>query len=151
MSLRALAPQIAKFLVAGGIAASANIATGWALRRLFEGEGAHAAAVAAGYCVGTVVSFVLNRKFTFQATEGNLRRQIIRYAWATLGGIVVAALIAAGLEVPLRSLLATRLTSAQIGDVAHVGAIGFTTIYSFLVIKYFALRVEERARPEGLE
>lgn len=147
MSLRTLAPQIAKFLVAGGIAASANIATGWVLRRLFAGEAGHTAAVAAGYCVGTVVSFVLNRKFTFQATGGNLKRQMIRYLWATLGGILVASLIAAGLEVPLRSLLAARLTAAQIGDLAHVGAIGFTTIYSFLVIKYFALRVPS----EGLE
>jgi putative flippase GtrA len=141
MSLRILAPQIAKFLLTGGLAALANVGTGWALRRVLDGDGGHVAAVAAGFSVGTVVSFALNRSFTFRATAGNLKRQVIRYFGASLVSIVLAAVIASGLEQLLRRLLAARITLAQIGDLAHLGAIAVTTIYSFLVIKYFALRV----------
>jgi putative flippase GtrA len=140
MSLRALASQVGKFIVSGGIAAFFNIATGWVLRRLF-GETAHVAAVAAGFTVGTVISFVLNRTFTFRATSGDVRKQAIRYLVVAVAGIGLAAVIAAGLEHLLRSFVGDALSSADVGDLAHVGAIGLNTIYTFIAIKYFALRV----------
>jgi len=149
MSLRTLAPQIVRFLLSGGVAATANAGTGWALRRVLAGEGGHAAAVIAGFSVGTVVSFALNRSFTFRATGGNLKRQALRYFGASVLNIGLAALIASGLEVLLGKVLTGRITVAQVGDAAHLGAIAVTTIFSFLLIKYFALRVQPTDSPSN--
>lgn len=73
--------QFGKFLVAGGLAALANFASGFAFERLMP----FAAAVSLAYLVGFVTAFTLNRLFVFPASDKPLHHEI---AWFFLFNLI---------------------------------------------------------------
>ena len=90
---RALLVEIGAFLVSGGIAAVVNLGAGAGFRVLF-GVQHNMVSVAVGFALGTVVSFVLNREFTFRARRDSVQSQMIRFGLTAVAGIAVAAGIA---------------------------------------------------------
>jgi putative flippase GtrA len=149
MVSRALVEQIAKFVFSGGVAAVANIGVGYGARQVLHGDFAYPASVLAGFAVGTVVSFVLNRTITFAATGGRASRQLVRFALAAVVGAGIAAALATGMLFVLRLGLGGVVTDSLLATGAHVAAVGITTVYNFLAMKYFALRVDARPGAGG--
>jgi putative flippase GtrA len=147
MQLRGLAAQIAKFLLSGGVAAIVNLGVGIGVRHVLAGPAAMPASVVAGFALGTLVSFYLNRRITFAATGGRASRQLVRFVLAALVGAGIAAALATGILYLLRAMVGPALGESIKETAAHVGAIGITTVYNFLAMKCYALRVE---RPEAV-
>ena len=72
------------FLVAGGIAALANIGSRWLLNQVIP----YVPSIVLAYLVGMVTAFVLNRAFVFKRAENPLHSQVM---WFTI--VNIAALL----------------------------------------------------------
>ena len=79
-----MTPQFFRFLVAGGIAALANILS----RMLFSAYMDLAAAVVLAYCVGMAVAFVLMRAQVFPRSEARLVRQVAIFVGVNLAAVL---------------------------------------------------------------
>lgn len=71
-------------------------------------------ATTVGYCVGIVVSYTLNRRYTFDARHAPLATTFLKFLLlygigALLNGAIVAALVGAGLWYLLAQIVATGL------------------------------------------
>lgn len=114
-----------------GLAGLANSAVGWAV--IFAGVWAGLsdfAANAAGFGVGLVLSFTLNRRFTFGVTGAVKGREVARFlaAFAVAYGANLAVLVAA------RSMLGEGNALAQLPAIA-----AYVVIF-FLLSQFFVFR-----------
>jgi putative flippase GtrA len=135
-----LSKQFLTFLAVGGTAALLNFLMGAALRLYWTSYAAYVGSVAAGFALGTVVSFVLNRRFTFRVTGEAVLPQAVRFGIITLGSIVVSLVTASALFGLWGLIGRALLTRPQAESLGHLGAIGLSTIYNFLAMKFFAFR-----------
>ena len=92
---------------------------------------------AANYAVGSVVSFFLNRRFTFRAKETG-PKVVLRFAL----NIVVCMVLAYGVAKRLVIwLLAGTALSAQVqGNLSMLAGMGFFVILNYLGQRFFAFR-----------
>jgi len=102
-------PQFLRFLIAGGIAAGANFASRFVFSVFFE----YAFAVIFAYLVGMLVAFSLMRGHVFDANNGPLGPQVIKFV-----GVNVLAV----LQTLLISLLLARWVLPSLGLLAHAEA-----------------------------
>ena len=79
-----MTPQFFRFLVAGGIAALANIVS----RMLFSRFIDLAPAVVLAYCVGMLVAFVLMRSHVFPKSDAPLARQVAVFVGVNLAAVL---------------------------------------------------------------
>lgn len=119
--------RLGRFLLTG----FANSAVGWAV--IFGGLWggmSGLAANAAGYAVGLVVSFTLNRHYVFGVTGAVSAREVLRFlaAFAIAYGVNVAVLLAA------QSVLGADSALAQLP------AIGAYVVIFFLLSQRFVFR-----------
>lgn len=136
------------FLLVGGLAALVNLGAGAAVRGLIESPWAYELRLVVGFAAGTVVSFVLNRQITFAGQQGDLWRQAFRYSVTAVVSIGVAS-VAGWCSLAVLGLFAGIHWLYDSREVlSHLAAIGITTIYNYIAIKYFALRAD-RGREGG--
>ncbi|WP_162290922.1 GtrA family protein [Erythrobacter colymbi] len=114
-----------------GLTGLANSAVGWAV--IFGGLWAGMsglAANAAGYAVGLLLSFTLNRRFVFGVTGAVSVREVAKFlaAFAVAYGVNVAVLIAA------QSVLGADSALAQLP------AIGAYIVIFFLLSQFFVFK-----------
>jgi putative flippase GtrA len=132
--------QFVVFLLVGGTAALVNFLSGALVRSCWTSYSAYVASVTLGFVLGTVVSFFLNRRFTFTASDEAAAPQAFRFVVVALGSVVlsiaVASLVLWAWELAGRVVL----TRAQVESLGHVSAIGVSTVYNFLAMKFFAFR-----------
>lgn len=114
-----------------GLTGLANSAVGWAVifGGLWAGLGG-LTANAAGYAVGLMLSFTLNRRFVFGVTGAVSAREVVRFlsAFAIAYGANVAVLIAA------QSVLGADSPLAQLP------AIGAYIVIFFLLSQFFVFK-----------
>ncbi|MGD0036170.1 MAG: GtrA family protein [Bacteroidota bacterium] len=132
--------EFLRFLISGGIAAGANFFS----RIEFEKYFSFIFSVALGYAMGTVVSFFLNKYFTFKSHEEYPATQFIKF--------VIVAPLAVGLGSLIAYILIILFDILQFGKIigvdylkslAHLGSIGATTIYNYLIMKYYCFKKNE--------
>ncbi|MCX8062115.1 MAG: GtrA family protein [Anaerolineales bacterium] len=75
-----ITPQFMRFLVAGGIAAGANFGS----RFIFSNFFSYGVAVFFAYLVGMLVAFLLMRGHVFNASQGPLAPQVIKFVGVNL-------------------------------------------------------------------
>ncbi len=104
-----ITPQFIRFLVAGGIAAGANFGSRFVFSIFF----AYGIAVFFAYLVGMLVAFLLMRGHVFNANQGPLTPQVIKFVGVNLVAVLQTLAI---------SLLLARwvLPSVGIEDQAEV-------------------------------
>ena len=140
--------QFGIFLVVGGIAAVANLGAG-AFMRLFSTSGpVYAASVLLGMAVGTVVSFLLNRRYTFGVSDEPVGPQAVRFAIAALGATILGLAIAEGAFALWQLAGSPWLSRRSAESVAHATAIGLNAVYGYLAMKFFALKRRDHASPQ---
>jgi len=132
--------QFVVFLLVGGTAALVNFFSGALVRLYWTSYAAYAASVTIGFLLGTVVSFVLNRRFTFRASEGAVGGQAFRFLVAALGSVVVSLAVASVVLWAWELTGRAVVTRAQVESLGHISAIGVSTVYNFLAMKFFAFR-----------
>jgi putative flippase GtrA len=81
--------QFLAFLVAGGIAALANIGS----RALFDLAMPYVPAIVLAYCVGMVTAFALNRTFVFRRSTRTLHHQAMWFVLVNLAAVVQTVVI----------------------------------------------------------
>jgi putative flippase GtrA len=132
--------QFLVFLLVGGTAALVNFFSGVLVRLFWTTYSAYVASVTLGFVLGTIVSFVLNRRFTFRASDEAVAPQVFRFIVVALGAVLVSVAVASVIlwawEVAGRVIV----TRAQVETLGHVGAIGVSTVYNFVAMKFFAFR-----------
>lgn len=128
--------QFLVFLLVGGASALVNFFS----RFLFRPFLPYVASVVCAFGAGTLMSFILNRRFTFKAVRDPLMVQAWRFAGAAAGALLLAACVT-GLGVKLYLISNSSIFSLeQAESFFHLAAIGLNLVYSFWVMKYFALR-----------
>lgn len=119
--------QILRFILVGGINTLVGVAAILGLR--FIAGASDVVANFLGYIVGIVVSFVLNRRFTF-ADRGPVSSSLLRF--------VVSVAIAYGANL---AVLMTCLRVLDTGSlVAQIASIVVYSVVFFLLAKLFAFR-----------
>lgn len=133
--------EVGVFLVVGATCAAANFGSGALIRHL-RGPGPldYEASVVGGFIVGTVLSFMLNRRFTFRVDDEPMLPQAVRFALAALTGMALSALLAPVLLRLVRAIAPSGLTPELAEELGHFATIGAVTVFSFVAIKFFALR-----------
>ena len=131
--------EFARFLVTGATAAAVNLLSAWGYRALlFDTPWFFEASVAVGFTLGSVVSFYLNKYFTFHANDGNSWFQFARFALVAAVSVVVSTLVAhEALSVLDVARTAWGFTT-PIESVAHVATVGIMTIFNYVGIKFVA-------------
>jgi putative flippase GtrA len=108
-----ISQRFPRFLIAGGIAALANMGSRWVLDLLLP----YVPSIVLAYLVGMATAFMLNRRFVFTASGNTLWRQV---GWFTLVNIAALA------QTVLVSLLLSRWLLPAVGwtwqadTIAHV-------------------------------
>lgn len=89
-----IAPQFLRFLVAGGIAAGANFSSRFLFSHFFD----FGTSVFLAYLVGMLVAFMLMRGRVFNASQGSLVPQVMKFigvnVLAVLQTLVISLLLA---------------------------------------------------------
>jgi putative flippase GtrA len=101
-----------------------------------------ALAIAIGALAGMGVNFVLSRRFVFAPDQRPARDQFFSFlviSLTTLGlRLVVAYALMALLALPLLSFVGALPVPGAAERLAHLGAVGLVTIYSFLAHKHIS-------------
>lgn len=122
--------QFFYFVVAGGIAAAANVGS----RIEFNLWMPYAAAIVVAYIVGMLVAFVLNRLFVFRQTVNPLHHQAFWFTMVNLAAVLQTLIV---------SLLLVDIVFPRIGfgwhseTVAHAIGVLIPVITSFIGHKKF--------------
>ena len=125
--------RFARFAVAGGIAAAANIASRW----VFSLALVYEFAVACAYLVGMTTAFVLNRAYVFDRPENGVAGQFVRFAAVNALAFAQVWGVSVGLD---------RLVFPAIGwtwhaeTVAHTIGVLSPIATSYLGHKHFSFR-----------
>ena len=135
-----------RFLIFSGSAALVNFLTGQLLYGFFSlNDGfEYAFSVSAAFLSGMIVSYILNRKFTFPPSGKDMRDEISMFFLVSIGGLLLTTGLAHGLYVGAPDFLAliSSLGPTPIGaeTLAHLIAIGVTAFYSFFAHRDLSFR-----------
>ncbi len=127
------------FLLAGGTAATVNVIARWFLNAIMPYE----PAVMLAYLLGMTTAFLLMRVFVFQAADGRIGGQFVRFATVNL---------VAGAQVLVVSVVLARLLFAAIGPqhqaetLAHVVGVLSPVAMSYFLHKRFSFRTAANGR-----
>ncbi|MFD1343074.1 GtrA family protein [Litorisediminicola beolgyonensis] len=147
-----------RFLLCSGTAALVNLAAGFLFYGVFglDGPVTYPLSVAMAFAAGMVVSFVLNRRYTYEASGRSIWVELRDFFGVSIGGLVITTALATLIN---RSLTELGAEFVPLGteSFAHICAVGLTAIYSFIAHKRISFRKAEShppsatpARPEPL-
>jgi putative flippase GtrA len=133
--------QVALFLVAGGVAALANI-----LARIgFNTFMPYVPAIVLAYCIGMVTAFVLNRALVFKNATNGFREQALWFVVINLAAVAQTVAV---------SLLLSRWIFPAVGLVshadtlAHVAGVLVPVFTSYFGHKHLSFRSRLIKEPE---
>jgi putative flippase GtrA len=139
--------QFLRFLLFSGLAAAANFLVGLFFYNFLGWDGAwgYKLAVMLGFTAGMVVSFCLNRAFTFARSGRRLHQEMRTFLIVSLGGLLLTVVIAASLRSFVTPwLIALMPDDTLVGRLAgdseatsHFLAIGLVAFYSFTSHRLF--------------
>jgi putative flippase GtrA len=126
-----MTPQFLRFLVAGGIAAAANVLSRIAFSTFLGLE----AAVVLAYCVGMLVAFVLMRSQVFPPSDKPLSRQVMVFVGVNLAAVVQTLVVTLVLA---RWLLPALGVRQYVEEIAHVVGVCVPVVTSYFGHKHFS-------------
>ena len=125
--------QFAGFLVAGGIAAAANVGSRILFSRLVGLE----LAVILAYLVGMTVAFVLMRAAVFPPSAAPIVRQVALFAAVNLAALLQTLVVTLLLA---RWLLPAAGIRSHVEEIAHIVGVGVPIVTSFFGHKYLSFK-----------
>lgn len=125
--------QFGAFLVAGGVAALANIGS----RIGFSLVMPYAPAIVCAYIVGMIVAFLLNRAFVFRTPRHGLQHQVL---WFTAINIAALAQTLAVSILLARWLFPMLGIDHHVETVAHVIGVMVPVVTSYVGHRYITFR-----------
>jgi putative flippase GtrA len=125
--------EFARFILAGGIAAAANVAS----RALFSLFVALPVAVVLAYLVGMAVAFALMRRAVFPPGEGRLARQVAIFALVNVAAVLQTLVVTLVLA---RWVLPAMGMREHVELAAHLVGVAVPIVTSYLGHKHFTFR-----------
>jgi len=125
--------QFAGFLVAGGIAAAANVGSRILFSRLVGLE----LAVILAYLVGMTVAFVLMRSAVFPPSAAPIGRQVALFTAVNLAALLQTLVVTLLLA---RWLLPAAGLRSHVEEIAHIAGVCVPIATSFFGHKYLSFR-----------
>lgn len=125
--------QIALFLLAGGIAALANIFSRMALSQFMS----YVPAIILAYCVGMATAFVLNRFFVFTNSTNRFHEQAL---WFTIVNLAAVAQTIAISLLLLHWLLPALGIKWHRESIAHIIGVLVPVVTSYVGHKHLSFR-----------
>ena len=116
--------EFLKFLVTGGLAALANLASRYALNLLMPFE----AAVVVAYLIGMTMAYVLARLFVFRVSGRAIASEFRRFAIVNVVALAIVWLVSVGLA---RLLFPAVGFTWHVDDVAHLIGVLSTAVTSY--------------------
>lgn len=141
-----LGRQVPRFLIFSGLSTVVALITGYLLYQVlgFGQAWRYSVSVGVSALVGMVVSFVLNRRYTFARSGRPIGDEMRTFLIVALGGLALTV----GLSTLFRDWLLPWLAGLLAPEawrnalnlelIAHVGAVGLVAFYSFLGHKYLS-------------
>jgi putative flippase GtrA len=123
--------QFGAFMIAGGIAAAANIGS----RILFSLVMPYELAIVFGYAVGVTIAFGLNRRYVFRDATGSTHGQYGRFVLVNVVAFAQVWLVSVGLA---RFLFPAIGFSWHSETIAHVVGVLSPVATSYLLHKHFS-------------
>lgn len=135
-----------RFLLCSGTAALVNLAAGYLFYGVlgFDGPISYPISVALAFGAGMVVSFVLNRRYTYEASGRHILTELRDFFGVSIGGLVITTSLATIFNAGPAEQVA-RAIPLQPESLAHIAAVGLTAIYSFIAHKRISFRKAEAA------
>jgi len=131
--------EFGRFLIVGVVAALGNLLSAWGYRVLFDSTRfSFEASVALGFSVGTVVSFLLNKTFTFQAHDGKTWRQALRFGLIGMVSVALSTVVAHVIFLGCMVLPKIAGYTRRVEVMAHMVTIGFMAVFNYFAIKHVA-------------
>lgn len=100
----------------------------------------YGAVIAAGAACGMAVNFVVSRRFVFAPDQRSASRQLASFVAVSLSTLLLRLAVAYGLValfgLPLFGWMRALPIAAPAERLAHLGAVGLVTIYSFFAHKH---------------
>lgn len=128
-----MSSEFLKFVLAGGVAAAANILSRWLLSSIMPFE----AAIVAAYLIGMITAFSLTRRFVFEKSERRVRSEAMRFVLVNLAALLQVWIVSVGLAdwvFPKIGLV----WNAEL--IAHVVGVLSPVVASYFGHKYFTFR-----------
>jgi len=122
-----------RFLLAGGIAAVANIMSRLLLSMVVRFD----VAVAAAYLVGMATAFILNRQFVFDRSDRRVHSEMMRFVLVNVAALVQVWIVSVGLAEWLFPRVGLTWRAELI---AHVIGVLSPVAASYLGHKHFTFR-----------
>jgi len=134
--------QFLKFLLVGGTAFIMNYGTACLTRvALSPVRFTLGISIAMGYIVGTLISFVLNKTFTFKAYDEKLSLQAIKFMLVAISSLLLTTMITYFFVIGYDLAGFTFLPSKSVLDsTAHFLALTLATIYNYLAMKHYSFK-----------
>jgi putative flippase GtrA len=142
--VRSVPLQFLLYLTCSAVAAAVNLLVGFVLISSFGFTSSlqYPVAVAAGYCAGMAVNFLLNRRLTFQGSDRTKIQQGRTFLIVALSGLVLTSALAALVRAALSVVVPTgalgghmaRLVSPE--TIGQIVAIGVVSVYSYAGHRY---------------
>jgi len=131
-----ISKEFIRFLLVGGTAAAINFGSRFLFRVFFP----YVLSVALAFSLGTVVSFILNKVYTFKAFDESTLAQLVKFVAIAVVSIGIASFtVYSGMEI-YKYIGITWITEREMESVMHLVAIGVVMIFNFLAMKYFSFR-----------
>ena len=131
--------EFGRFLIVGTVAVLGNLLSAWGYRVLFDGAPLYfEASVALGFSVGTVVSFLLNKSFTFRAYDGKTWKQALRFV--LIGMVLVAISTVVAHVIFMGCIVLPKIAghTRRIEVMVHMLTIGVMGVFNYFALKYVA-------------
>lgn len=125
--------RLSTFILTGGFAAACNLLSRAALSLILP----FPVAVVIAYAIGMAVAFTMFRRFVFDARNGGIRGQAVRFFWVNM--IALAQVFAISLllnEIVLPALGVTWHREA----LAHVIGVAFPIVSSWFLHKHYTFK-----------
>ncbi len=107
-------------------------------------------AIAIGAACGLTVNFLLSRRYVFRTDGRRIHQQFVTFLGVSISTallrIAVAYTLVALFGLPVFSFLLTLPVSLPAERLAHIGAVGLVTIYSFLAHRHISFAGGFRSR-----
>jgi putative flippase GtrA len=141
--------QFLRFLLVGGFSALVNYFSGYFLRENFSRYLSFEASVATGFIIGAIMSFILNKIYTFGAHGEKTSIQLVKFLLIVITSTALASFLAF-LCMKTFTLLNLQFgTKTFMESVARVLSIVGVTFYNFLTMKYLAFNKVNISPDEG--
>jgi putative flippase GtrA len=137
---RFLSHQFLRFLLFSGMAAATNLGVGYLFYEIMGFNGILEYPIATGFAflTGMSVSYLLNRRFTFQCSGRPMGQEMGRFFVVSLGGLVLTIIVAQFVRACLFPIVLSSDTVAQlvppfvtVEALSHASAILLVAVYSF--------------------